>query len=226
MNDLIKKFFTSDLTEAEEKALAEQLASSEGAAERFAESAEKAYFTLGLPEPRMVGRLARFFHSAWGKWMPVIVVMGGVTAWYLWTRPVVPSVLHAVTPARVEPAPHAVGAFVTKAPVSVKPIAPKPVGTPPTPAGFGETPPNPGFVTDYRKLKVIVDQEKAGPITVSILSPEGFEVRRLYEGPLGVGKWAFSWDGIMADGMAAEPGVYHIQVTGAAKMISKEVIVR
>jgi len=221
MADLIEKFFRSELTEAEDKALEKLLASSEDAAGQFAERAEKEYFSFGLPEPQAPGKLVRLLRSLGGKWIPGMIILGGVAAWVWWPKPenrTVPAVtlMPMAAPAPVRPAVQELpAARVKKA---------RPTGPPPVPTV--EAPPNPGFETDYRNLKLVVDQEAAGPITVRILGPNGFEVRRLYEGPLAAGKWSFSWDGVMADGMAAEKGIYHIEVLGAAKTASKEVIVR
>lgn len=243
MADLIEKFYRSDLTEAEDEALATQLGSSEDAADQFAERAEQLYYLFGLPKPQKPGGLSRFLRSSWGRWMPVMVMLGGLAAWVWWPKIEGNAVPGVTSMPMVIPTPWVVEPPKKEVPISGRkterqiesPLVPtesvEPPPTPRIPAGatpvlVGEAPPKPGFETDYRNLKVVVDQEKAGPITVRILSPQGFEVRRLYEGTLKAGKWSFSWDGIMADGMAAEPGVYHIQVLGAAKSISKEIIVR
>ncbi len=240
MADLIEKFFRSELTEAEDQALAKLLASSEDAAERFAQKAEKVYFGFGLPEPKAPGKLARFLKSSWGRWAPV-VVLSGVGVWHYWpqveSQPlpvVVSSPVMAPVPAQTE--------LKIIAPVSrkaEKPIGPPPVptesvvltpsipnGATPVPAGMDQAPPNPGFDTDYRNLRVVVDQEAAGSILVRITGPDGTEVRRLYEGPLAVGKWAFTWDGLLDQNRAATSGIYHIEVKGNGNSMSKEVMIR
>lgn len=96
-------------------------------------------------------------------------------------------------------------------------------------------PPNPGFSVEARNLRVVVVKEATGALTVMMRGPEGtgtrhvegtgsggvvvrvlaanqVEVRRLYEGPLQTGKWAFQWDGVMSNGKMAPPGTYHIEV--------------
>jgi hypothetical protein len=54
-DDLIIKFFTEDLTEAEEQALSDKLASSSEEAVRFGQHAEASYRHYGLPEPQWRG---------------------------------------------------------------------------------------------------------------------------------------------------------------------------
>lgn len=244
MADLIKKFFQSELTEAEDKALARRLTSSEAEAERFAEQAERIYYSFGLPEPKAPGRLIRFFRSSLGRFITTLAVLGGIGAFVWWAQ--VETRSSSVPLNGVMPTPCVVEPQKTEVPPSGKeqligtlgpppvpsatvkiPSTPRiPMGETPVPVVPGEAPPKPGFDTDYRNLKVVVDQEKAGPITVQILSPQGFAVRRLFAGPLGAGKWAFSWDGIMDDGLAAESGIYHIEVKSETVTMSKEVIIR
>jgi flagellar hook assembly protein FlgD len=72
-------------------------------------------------------------------------------------------------------------------------------------------------------LRVVVNQEADGIVTVRVLGPGGNEVRRLYDGPLEEGWWAFTWDGILENGHPAAPGVYRIEVGGASGVKSQEV---
>lgn len=69
MADLIEKYFQEDLTETEEKALGDEILSSEETALRLGEKAEEAYKSLGLPEPVWPGS---------GPYMP------GATKSYPW----------------------------------------------------------------------------------------------------------------------------------------------
>ena len=222
MADLIKKFFQSELTETEDRTLAEELASSEKAAERFAESAEKAYYALGLPEPRMTGKWAKFFHSIWGKLFWVLLVGGGIAVFYWLLRPEnrpVPAAVPGPEPRQeVVPLAYPTAAQIYR--------SPRPIGTPPTPAGFGEAPPEQSFVTDYRNLKLVVTQESDGLVVVKVLGPAGDEVRRLYDGPLDKGKWIFNWDGLLDNGQPAVPGTYRIEVEGGTGNKSQEVLIR
>jgi hypothetical protein len=215
MADLIEKFFRSELTEAEDEALAKRLASSEDAAEQFADSAEKAYFSFGLPEPQAPGRLARFLRSYWGRLLPVVVTLGGLATWYWWPKMESGPVPKVLTAPKMESSPR--GEEVPKPQTPVR-VQEKVKGL--------EAPPNPDFKTDYRDLKVVVDQENEGPVTVRILDPSGIEVRRLYEGPLQAGKWAFKWDGILDSGLPAPPGGYQIEVQSGMVSKSREIEIK
>jgi hypothetical protein len=88
MADLIEKFFQEDLTEAEEKALGDELFSSEETALRLGERAEQAYMRLGLPEPVWPALNGTIPHvSKAVPWIRVffwtiLAGMIGITAWW------------------------------------------------------------------------------------------------------------------------------------------------
>jgi len=88
MSDLIERYFREDLTEAEHKALSEELASSGEAAERFGALAEGVYARTGLPEPHWAGpgALQRVLKPGFGTgfWVGVLTAtfLGGMVGWH------------------------------------------------------------------------------------------------------------------------------------------------
>jgi hypothetical protein len=238
MNDLIQKYFQSELTEAEEKALAERLASSIEASERFATEAKRAYLSFGLPHPGGPGIGAKLSHSPWAKILSVAVVAGSVAVAHWWPKPPAP-VLKVVsqaaiaTPAGVGtpvPSPPAPKTEAVAAPVPQETLPPRPeAALPALPAPGNEKyeirPQPAGPLPGFNNLQVVVDQVQSGPVTVRILGPDGTEVRRLYSGILGAGRWAFTWDGVLAPHQAARRGVYRIEVMGEGTSMSKEVAI-
>lgn len=223
MADLIEKFFLSELTEDEDRELASQLEVSEEAAGRFAETAENLYLSFGLPNPLPPGNSMGSWHSLWGKGLMVLLVLGGLTAWFWPAGP-------KRVPAEEKPPVAGTVPLEKKAPVKMKVPVPvlkkeqKPVQA--SESDLVAAPPDPDFNTDYRNLKVVVDQENAGPVTVRILDANGIEVRRLYNGPLQAGKWAFQWDGILGTGRAASPGSYRIEVQGGSTLKQREITIK
>jgi hypothetical protein len=84
-DDLVKKFFSKDLTEAEEQALAETLSTSEAAAEEFGGTAEGNYDRYGLPQaawpdslPSPIGKGRGF--QPW-VWVLAAGFLGGMVFW-------------------------------------------------------------------------------------------------------------------------------------------------
>ena len=226
MADLIEKFFQEELSKPEYEELAKRLSTSGEEADRFADKAEFLYFQYGLPDPHPAGKLARFFKSAWGKLFPVIVVGGSLALWYWW-----PKTENEVVAQKI-PIPQEVVKFAasprpTPARVYTPAVNKVSKTTPMTPVPATLTPP-PGsnLEMNYRRLNVVVDQESDGIITVRIIGPDGLEARKLYEGPLEIGQWAFTWDGILDSGQPASPGTYRVEANGGAGMKSKEVIIR
>jgi len=92
MADLIEKFFQEDLTGAEEKALGEELLSSEETALRLGEKAEAAYKSLGLPEPIWPGSgpsipyATKPFSRFWMWFCVLLAGMIGVSAWWCFSH--------------------------------------------------------------------------------------------------------------------------------------------
>jgi hypothetical protein len=89
-DDLIIKYFTEDLTEAEEQALSQILLSSAEEAWRFQRHAEAAYLHCGLPEPkRRGGQPPPGFMPGGsvfkpGLWLFLGLAAAGFLAWALW----------------------------------------------------------------------------------------------------------------------------------------------
>ena len=86
MADLIDKLFREDLTEAEQKALDRELASSFEATDRFGQQAEQAYRRFGLPEPVWEG--PEEFRPAprpgVGRWLwagAFLAILAGLSIW-------------------------------------------------------------------------------------------------------------------------------------------------
>jgi hypothetical protein len=249
MTDLIDKFFRTELTDQEDEKLSAQLESSEDEADRFVAKAEEAYYSFGLSEPKEPSAWKRFLRSSWVGWLLAVVLLGGLGLWHPWTRgtaSVAPLGVSKTEPVAQAVAPAKVTTSVVKAkkePLVAKPVeatraamVPTVIPTPTVvPVQSVGAPPNPGFDTDTRNLRVLVEKEAAGALVVKMQGPKGIEarrlegagagvvvvrvlaanqveVRRLYEGPLQVGKWAFKWDGVMSNGKMAPPGTYHIEV--------------
>ena len=63
-------------------------------------------------------------------------------------------------------------------------------------------------------------------MTVRILDPAGKEVRALYTGFVGAGRWNFQWDGLLQDGQAAGAGDYRIDVQAGEAHLSKDIRVK
>jgi hypothetical protein len=92
MADLIEKFFQEDLSEAEEKALSDELVFSEETALRLGEKAEQAYARLGLPEPIWPDSAGTIPHVTktipwnWVWFWAVLAGMIGATAWWCFSH--------------------------------------------------------------------------------------------------------------------------------------------
>jgi len=235
MVDLIEKFFGSETTHDEDIALGEILVSSEEAAGRFAEMAEASYFACGMPEPMEPGGFLRALRSWLSRFYPVIMVILGVAVWYLLGHQAVPPSdlgkgASPMIPGRAT-VPSTVVVEKTQPRLSYTPITRKAVGeavgdSPGTRPM--EEPPVPGNRAGkaLNNLKVVVRQDSPGSVTVRILGPGMNEVRRLYEGPLQAGQWAFRWDGILSDGRPASPGRYLIEVDKGFTRSTQEVVIR
>jgi len=205
MADLVEKFFAQDLTEAEERALGEALMASDEQALKFGRLAEEAYARYGLPDPgagpSTTGGLTG------GPSLTTWCLLGLIAAGFLlyWIKGS-PSEECVSTPVPVlSDADRPVQAG------SVRKAAP-PVSASPVPS--------------YDLLKILVEQDATGPVVVRVLSPEGREVRRMYDGTLAAGHWAFRWDGKLADGMLARPGIYAIEIDNGRAVQSKKVLVQ
>lgn len=88
MPDLIEKYFKEDLTEAEDQALEELLATSEEGAERLVATAEKAYYRYGFPTPHLPGAPGASSEggSFFKPWM-ILLALGVAAVLLLWRAP-------------------------------------------------------------------------------------------------------------------------------------------
>ncbi len=75
----------------------------------------------------------------------------------------------------------------------------------------------------YSGLRVVVERDTPGLVTVRAVKPDGNEVQVLYAGILKTGRWAFEWDGKLKDGSKAPPGSYFIEVKSGPVLEKKEV---
>ena len=67
-----------------------------------------------------------------------------------------------------------------------------------------------------RRFSVVLDQDQAGPASVRIFGASGALVAQLYSGKLEAGKHRFEWNGQEAQGRAAAPGNYEIEIKGSS----------
>jgi len=90
MPDLIDKYFTTDLNEAEDESLSNWLWSNDAAAERFVEASRQAYLDCGLPEPDWEGPLSKFDPPRGGgiPWWGLTFLVLGLSAVLLITGPI------------------------------------------------------------------------------------------------------------------------------------------
>jgi hypothetical protein len=77
----------------------------------------------------------------------------------------------------------------------------------------------------HSDLEVVIHWPKTGQVTVRILSLDGTKEILLYQGLLQRGKWAFDWDGRLADGHTAPPGSYHILVEAGPVTQSSTIVI-
>ncbi len=70
---------------------------------------------------------------------------------------------------------------------------------------------------------MVVNRETGGSATIRVLNAQGQEIRLLFSGNLGAGKWAFEWDGRSGAGRLVDPGKYRIEVLTDGINQSKEV---
>jgi hypothetical protein len=241
MNDLIGKYFRSDLSDAEEQALSDLLKTSDEAALKFGEMAEGKYASYGLPEPDLAD-LAKTAPYWKGLLAPAAVLMlAGVGAWF-WCHSSKCSTEPRSTVAVVAPAPQAevpvirppkvqrmAASASAKASVREQVAAPE---SPKTDAPLAAPPalePPPETSVDKQtanNLKVVVSRPTAGSVTVQVVGPDGVVVRHMFEGALAAGRWSFDWDGRLQDGVAAQPGRYKIEVLSDVAVQTREVLIR
>jgi hypothetical protein len=221
-NDLIKKFFQEDLSEAEEKALGEQLLSSTEDALRFGEEAHTRYASYGLPEPEWskplvpaLGQAAASPATLHFAYIGLKVLAGllalavaGVVAFGLW-RAFAPVPMDSGSPAPAlqdSQAPLLAPSQIHKVhfPSPVKAPLVVPVLTPIDMDHPSDKP--------FSNLSITVHKVSAGAVTVEVTDLEGQGLLPLYRGFLQPGNWGFEWNGKLGNGQAASPGYYQIQM--------------
>ena len=78
----------------------------------------------------------------------------------------------------------------------------------------------------HDSIEVVVRRAAPGLVTVQVLDGQGSPLLLLYRGTLREGSWAFDWNGRLADGQAAGPGRYQIQVQSGGRIQTKNVLIR
>lgn len=186
--DLIAEHFRRDLSEAEDEALARELAASPEAALRFAGLAEDEYRAFGLPEPPLDGpRRGRL-----GLWL-----LGGVgLLWLAWPK------AHGTRLVQMQEAQD--GALVV-----AQPEAPRPVELPQAAEVALPTP---------RPRLRVSSQTPVGPFQVDVLGADAEAVGisdakgRAVAAFTVRGPRSFFWDGLDGQGQRVAPGRYALQV--------------
>jgi hypothetical protein len=225
----VEKFFREELTEAEEKALSELLASSEDAAERFVALAEAAYRRHGHPEPKWPEPPAVPPASGAGlkPWIGLLVttILGLGVLWFMAHRQ---GLRAGGAGEAAEPAVPVKSEVREEAPVRERPgrekalekdgtfpdaREPEPPSRPPARGSFLEPIRlDEGSSQKFSSISVKVNQAQEGPVQVRVLDMSGLEVTPLYDGTLALGTWVFDWDGKLPGGRSVAPGHYQIEV--------------
>ncbi len=220
-NDLIKKYFQEDLSEAEEKALSEKLLASTEDALRFGEEAHARYARYGLPEPELSKPLIGFaastpsvsaaLHLTYLGLKVLAALLGlaltGVVAFGLWRAFAPVSVDSGTQTPDLPAAPLVTPAQIHKVhsgTSSMKTLRVVPVLTPidlDHPSG-----------KPFSNLSITVHKVAAGAVTVQVTTLEGKSLVPLYRGYLEPGNWGFEWNGQLSNGQAAASGYYQIQL--------------
>jgi hypothetical protein len=225
MVDLIDKYFREDLTEAEEQLLSDQLLGSDEASSHFASLAEQKYRSYGLPEPTLGGAAGGFLRDH-GRLLALLLGAIGIFGAAIF---VVLSCLRSSTSCEVVPLqttqPEAV--LSEKVPLTTQPVirtarqaVQRALMAVPSPVVPSETP-------DRGKgLQIVFKMLAPGHASVRVFAPGGSEVRRLFDGEMTAGSWTVDWDGLLADGNPALPGLYRVEVETNGKVKSREVRIR
>jgi hypothetical protein len=248
MIDLQKEFFKRDLTDAEEQRLADQLAASPKVSLRFARLAENAYLRTGLPDPRKQGpqgpgqdgpgpkgpRPKGQGPNGHGPGVSMTLkVVGGLLAG---GALVVMAVKFRTAAPEIKPGDLAPTPAFSSTPlperVPLKPRSLAPVSPVHPPADLAPLS-KPGMVQPlaydpakkYEGLDLIVERATSGLVTVRVLDNASKEVRLLYAGFLGRGKWNFTWDGKLDSGELAHPGLYRVEVQSGKDVLTKEITI-
>jgi len=244
MDDLIPKYFRADLTEAEEKAVAEILASSPEEAQRLRDLAEARYRSYGLPEPIRPGgpapscpSVGRNFPA--GPWVMSVVLLGflggmaGLGVYMVHSRAALEPSSAVLTGAdlagqesdagqtrgSLQPLP--TGDQDSSDPSGASPKVPSRAKAPPPPSSaqaHGWTPQLASSLApgDYSNLGVLVQQAVEGPVSVRVLDGANRPKMVIFQGNLKPGEWVFNWDGHYPDGRLLEEGFYEVEVASGS----------
>jgi hypothetical protein len=208
---LVEKFFSEDLTGADEEALEKLLLQSPEAASEFNVLAEEAYLATGQPAHQWPGkaiRIPRIGGMGTGlKLLLALAALGSaIVVWRLWPQPAPEVVPPQVIPSI--PIKPMVAPLKAMAP---KVIAPKIKPSRAVPEQEGD------------ELGILVETPQVALVTVRVLDRSGQEIRALYTGVLDPGKWSFRWDGLLENGKPAAGGNYTIEVQKGSHRLSKPV---
>lgn len=212
MVDLVEKFFTQDLSEAEQEALSQYLERSPEAALNYERLLEQNYLATGLPQPMLPKSLQSLPRVGGGglaggsSWVPMTLaglVVAGIALWKFWP----PTKAEISTPVQKP--------MVQQA--HVKKIAKKPTPIQPLAAGPAQ---------EGQELSVVVSAPQRSLVTVRILDAQGREVRALFTGFVESGRWSFQWDGLLENGEPASAGDYLIDVQSGASRQSKNIHIK
>jgi len=249
MPDLVEKYFREDLTEEEDRALTQELLSSDGAAEKFMRLAEEAYVRYGLPKADWEGPIPRILprsKSWWNPWFGLSVLalglLAGATYWAVFRHQgaAQPS---ARLDSNVVPLPSGRDAEVSghssrpeipevasnggDSPRTVdRSLGPQGAGPPSAANGLRFITASQDHSPAFSHLSVDVSLSSPATLRVRVLDHHGTPVGLLYEGPVGKGNWSFKWNGRTSDGRAAPPGYYQIEVDSNGHAQSKNVQIR
>lgn len=213
MTDLVKAFFSRDLSEAEHEALSKLLAESPDEALRYENLLEQNYLATGLPHPALPKGLQSLPRNGGGglvvgsgalKLLLAALALGGAVLWKYWPSPKAEISTTAQTSLEkpfTEPVKQ-----VLKKQVPVLPQA--------------------GPAQEGQELSVVVDSPQRSLVTVRVLDRAGKEIRVLYTGFVESGKWNFNWDGLLGNGEAAGAGDYRIDVQTGSAHLSKDIRIK
>jgi hypothetical protein len=195
--DLLKDYFARDLSEAEMLRLSALLDDGEDNSLQFAALAEAAFLALRIPEGQ-----GPYGHGGIGKAVSALRGLGATTKGLI---------LLAAGAAGLS-------ALVWRAHGTATPVRQAQVA----PAVSTVLAPTP----TYTGLSVEISLPKQGLVTVTVLDGKGTEVALIFAGVLDAGDQKFSWDGLLADGNAAKPGHYRIQVRSGPVVRERDIVIK
>ena len=192
--ELLNDYFQRDLSVDEESRVAELLKDSPEEALRFAGLAEAEYKASGYPEPApRKGRAGLWLLRGLG-----LCAAAGAGVW-LWCL--------LQSPAQTEARRVSESQSQDTAAPSPAPQAPAVAREPEAAPDVEAAPDLSVTVLDSGRFKMTVDLAAGHRVELSLCDVAGKPLRAFYSGSLDGGRWSFVWDGRLADGSAAKPGV-------------------